>query len=156
MEFYVIYSFDCPKIRRDYYGRECRNYIADLAPTNKKFRRTETSAYCEYGYLEGDWNRTDIVPSQYPHLHGKYVAFLTKTEFIDFIDEQGIYFEDCETMGSITEFGHLPAFSFTSFGDFIQSAYVTPFPNVEQYGNEETEQRNWERIRKAFSNMFGY
>lgn len=63
----------------------------------------------------------------------------------------GLFAEDVQTMGSIGApgfgFGWAPAISFRSDDpDAIQSAYVTPLPEVRK---ESLNERDWERVRDA-------
>ena len=65
--------------------------------------------------------------------------------------------EDTETMGSITEYGHLPAIAFNGDSqECIESAYVTPFPDIERKSKptQENEEKCWNRIKKAMLNLY--
>jgi hypothetical protein len=63
----------------------------------------------------------------------------------------GLVAEDVQTLGSLGApgfgYGWAPAISFRSDDpDAIQSAYVTPIPEVEK---EHFDERDWERVRSA-------
>jgi hypothetical protein len=133
VRFYVIYSIDVPEDSR----------VSDFYPKNwRKFEITEDDGQYKYGYLEGDWEKGH---------HSKLVGDLSKPEFMEFVRSTGLQPEDCETMGSITEFGHLPAISFIadmSYGAILD-AYVTPY--IEgRTGSEE----DWQRVKRAIMNLF--
>jgi hypothetical protein len=140
MRFYVIYSFDC---RRD---QSVKNF---QPPHITKWDLTEGDDQYENGK------------------HRKYVAELSKEEFIEFVDHVGLYSKDVETMGSLTGFGWLPAISFDGdcydYSDpTYQNAYVTPIPEVEikrelkDAHRKRLQDRYWKMIRKAVINQFGY
>jgi hypothetical protein len=62
-----------------------------------------------------------------------------------------------QTLGSLGApgcgFGWSPAISFRSDDpDAIQSAYVTPLPEVTKQAFDE---RDWERVRRAILTVFG-
>jgi hypothetical protein len=134
MEFYVIYDFDIPRYRS----------IAWWKPSvaKRKWRMTEGDDQRNYGYIFGETCK-----------HRKYVAILTKDEMKTFCDEQGLYPEETETMGSITDMGWLPAISFRSDDqESIQGAYVTPL--VECKSGCEMSEDQWQRLRRAVINYF--
>ena len=122
MKFYVIYSLDVP---RD-------TSVKEFQPPNLKlWDCTETDSEYDYGYLEGCWTKGK---------HRKYCALLTREEFDAFIQHVRLYPEDCETMGSLTGFGLLPAISFNDDCEdrAILNAYVTPVPQNAVTGEEMT------------------
>jgi hypothetical protein len=125
MRFYVIYSFDCTKNSRpEYY----------YPPYVEEWNQTEDDDEWEYNYL-ADENPENKDFWANGH-HRKFVREMNKTEFLHFIRETGLAYEDVETLGSITELGWLPAFSFSGEGMSIYDAegliyigaYVTPIP----------------------------
>ena len=135
MEFYVIYSADCLH----------ENYLKNCRPRPElceKLTLTEDGE-SEYRYLGGPWE--DAV-------HEKWAGFLAKAEFDQFIDDTYLTAEDCETMGSLTEFGWMPAISFNADdNDSICNAYVTPHcPGIT--GTEE----QWERLKTAIVQKYSY
>jgi len=140
MQFSIIYSVDVPRSER----------ISHYAPPHvrKLWDRTEDNGQYEYSYLEGDWKRGH---------HRKWCAILNKKQFEEFIAHCGLFAEDVETMGAIGSpaFGHgwSPAISFRSDDqNSIQSAYVTPMPEVRKGHGDE---RDWKRIREAVLSLYG-
>ena len=139
MQFSVIYSVDVPH----------NVDIAEYAPPDLEFwDETEDDDQYDYGYLEGDWENGH---------HRKWVAILDRGQFDQFIEPCDLMAEDVQTMGSLGApgfgFGWAPAISFTSDDpEAIQSAYVTPLPEVHKdHGNE----RDWERVRGAVLAVYG-
>ena len=124
MKFYVIYEFDCAK----------EDSVNRYYPSERKlFDLTENS-------LED--NRK----------HRKLVAMLTKKQFKRFVNDTGLSPETTETMGSMTQFGWLPAVSFTYYDYYSgarASAYVTPITEKGRNDSEAILERNWERLRRA-------
>lgn len=139
MKFYVIYSLDMP--------RSC--YINRYAPSKKVRRKltlTEGDSEYEYGYLEGEWKHGK---------HRKWVGLLSRKDFEQLIDDCPLYASSTETMGSLTEFGWMPAINFDSEADVIENMYVTPV--VEDSKGNEREgmtERDWERVRRAMLNTY--
>jgi hypothetical protein len=79
------------------------------------------------------------------------VPFFTREQFDEFVNHCGLHAEDVQTMGSIGspgfDYGWSPAISFNSDSqDAIQSAYVTPIPEVERKRGKEND---WDRVRDA-------
>ncbi|HZZ79986.1 MAG TPA: hypothetical protein VFE62_15815 [Gemmataceae bacterium] len=110
--------------------------------------QTEDDEQFEYAYLEGRWEGGH---------HRKWCAILTREQFDKFIDRCGLAAEDVQTMGSLGApgcgFGWAPAISFTSSDpDAIQTAYVTPLPEIEK---ENFDDRDWERLRGAVVAVYG-
>jgi len=139
MQFSVIYSVDCP----------AREDISRYAPPDLElWDQTEGDEEYEYSHLEGCWEIGS---------HRKWCAMLDRQQFDDLVDRCGLHAEHCGTMGSIGApgfgFGWAPAISFTSNDtDAIQSAYVTPVPEVER---ESCNERDWERVRGAVLAVYG-
>lgn len=140
MLFSVIYSVDVP----DYQD------IARYSPPNVEelWDETENDDQYEYEYLEGEWENGS---------HRKFVAVLNREQFNEFVDHCGLFAERTETMGSIGApgfgYGWAPAVSFRSDDpDAIQSAYVTPIPEVER---ESCDERDWQRVRGAVLAVYG-
>jgi len=133
MKFSVIYSVDCPDDED----------ISDFVPPDLDlWDETEGDNQYEYSYLEGRWAKGS---------HKKWCGILDREQFDKFIDHCGLVAERCETLGSIGApgfgFGWAPAISFTSKNpDAIQSAYVTPLPEVRRLDGDEND---WQRVRKA-------
>lgn len=139
MRFSIIYSIDCPE------GVD----IDQLTPpqVSELWDQTEDDSQYEYGYLEGCWENGS---------HRKWCAILNQEQFDEFIEHCGLQADDTETMGSIGApgcgFGWAPAISFTSQDpDAIQSAYVTPLPEVEK---ESFDERDWQRIKSAVLTVY--
>lgn len=139
MQFSVIYSADCP----------ADEDISNFAPPNLDlWDQTEGDDQYEYGYLEGCWEEGH---------HRKWVAVLDREQFDAFVEHCGLQAEDVQTMGSLGApgcgFGWAPAISFTSDDpDAIQSAYVTPIPEVSK---ESCDEGDWDRVRSAVLAVYG-
>lgn len=145
MNFYIIYSFDILR---------SESVNAYKPPFIKQWTLTEDDDLYEYDYLGKEYENGK---------HRKYTAILNKKQFKQFIDDQCLYMDDVETMGSLTEYGHLPAFSFRNDDDEMcivnQSAYVTPLPEHCIKGKQLTtsqNDRNWNRIKQALLNVHGF
>lgn len=139
MLFSVIYSVDCP-------GDEDLSRFAP--PDLSLWDETEDDDQYEYGYLEGCWEDGH---------HRKWCALLNRDQFDAFIEHVGLSAEDVETMGSLGApgfgFGWAPAISFSSDDpDAIQSAYVTPVPEVD---HADLGEQDWERVRSAVLSVYG-
>ena len=139
MKFSVIYSVDVPA------GVE----ILDRAPPRLDlWEETEDDEQYEYGHLEGRW--------EHGH-HRKWAAILERKQFDEFVKRCGLFAEDVQTMGSLGApgfgFGWAPAMSFTANDpDAIQSAYVTPIPEVRK---DVYDERDWDRVRSAMLAIYG-
>jgi hypothetical protein len=139
MQFSVIYSADC----------SADDDINDFAPPDLDlWDQTEGDEQYGYGYLEGCWENGH---------HRKWCAILTREQFTEFVEHCGLSAEDVETMGSLGApgfgYGWAPAISFTSEDpDAIQSAYVTPLPELRRSSCEE---HNWNRVRDAVLAVYG-
>ena len=118
---------------------------------DRAFELIEQTNTCEnggYGYLEGRWEEGK---------HRKWWPFWTGKQFDEFVNYCGLVAEDVQTMGSLGApgcgLGCSPAISFTSDDpDAIQSAYVTPLPEVRK---ESGDERDWERVRSAMLSVYG-
>lgn len=137
MQFYVIYSFDIPS--SEYVRRYNPPFIARNGKS-KVWDCTEGDEQYDYSYLEGVWTKGK---------HRKYCGLLTKEQFEEFVSDCNLYPENCETMGSLTEMGWLPAISFNGQDDIISSAYVTPIIKEELM-----TERNWQRVREVVISKF--
>ena len=139
MQFSVIYSVDVPS----------DDDVSDFAPPNLDlWDQTEDDDQYEYDYLEGCWENGH---------HRKWCGILDREQFDAFIEHCGLRAEDVETMGSLGApgfgYGWAPAISFTSDDpDAIQSAYVTPIPDVHR---EHGSERDWDRVRSAVLAVYG-
>jgi len=134
MLFSVIYSADTPEDVD----------VLDYAPpqVEELWDETEDDSGYEYAYLEGRWENGS---------HRKWCAVLSREQFDEFTQKCGLFAEDVQTMGAIGTpgcgFGCAPAISFRSDdSDAIQSAYVTPLPEVEK---KHFDERDWDRVRDA-------
>jgi hypothetical protein len=140
MQFSVIYSADVPNDID----------VLDYAPPHLEelWDETENDEEFGYGYLEGIWEGGH---------HRKWCAILDREQFEAFVDRCGLTAESTETMGSLGTpgfgFGWSPAISFNSDDpDAIQSAYVTPMPEVSK---EHADERDWQRVRGAVLAVYG-
>jgi hypothetical protein len=139
MQFSVIYSVDCP---------EDENIARFAPPDLDLWDQTEGDERYEYGYLEDRWENGS---------HRKWCAILDREQFDEFVEQCGLVAESTETMGSLGApgfgFAWAPAISFSSHdSDAIQSAYVTPIPEVK---SESFGERDWERVRVAVLSIYG-
>jgi hypothetical protein len=129
MEFYVIYSADVMEARY-------LNYCRPRPELQEKLDLTEDGE-SEYRYLEGSWANA---------VHEKWAGVLSRKEFDQFIYDTFLTAEDTETLGSLTEYGHMPAISFNADdNESICNAYVTPLIKGEGTVSEE----QWERLRSV-------
>jgi hypothetical protein len=140
MQFSLIYSVDVPE------GVD----VMDYSPPHVEelWDETEDDDQYEYGYLEGCWENGH---------HRKWCALLTREQFEEFIEHCDLFAEDVQTLGSLGApgfgFGWAPAISFRSDDpNAIQSAYVTPIPEVEK---DRFDERDWERVRGAVLAIYG-
>jgi hypothetical protein len=136
--FSVIYSIDGPR-------RELSLYIPENKP--RIWKKTEDSS-------------SEMGPPRW--WHKKYGGILTPEQFENFVDTQGLYAEDVETMGSIGApgygFGWAPAISFMSENDIYQNAYVTP--NINETEGKRLEkifgkEKMWDAIREYLIGKYG-
>lgn len=139
MLFSIIYSADCPADE---------NIDRFAPPDLSAWDETEDDRSFDYGHLEGRWENGQ---------HRKWCALLTRDQFDEFIEHCRLQAEDVETMGSLGApgFGYewAPAISFCGDDpDVIQSAYVTPVPEVER---EQIGENDWERVKSAVLAVYG-
>lgn len=91
--------------------------------------------------------------------HEKWCAILNERLFKQFCDDQYLYADDCETMGSIGApgfgVGWAPAISFNSedYEAIMVNAYVTPIPDDED-GCEDSEE-GWYALRDKIIAEYG-
>ena len=102
----------------------------------------KAALFCFRGICQGVWVGGH---------HRKWAAILDREQFDAFVLHCDLEAEDIETMGSIGApgygYGLAPAISFTSHDpDAIQSAYVTPMPEIKR---ESCGERDWQRIRAS-------
>lgn len=150
MRFFIIYSFD---IRKD------ASVIPHKPPLIKRWTMTENDDNYEFDYLADECGDEVYRNGK----HRKYMAELNKEQFKQFIEDQELWLEDIETMGSLTEHGILPALYFRNDDDdpYIISkiAFVTPLPEHAIKGKElikTQNERNWNRIKQALLNLHGF
>lgn len=140
MLFSVIYSVDVP----------AETDIDDYTPpqADELWDETEGDDQYEYGYLDGRWDEGH---------HRKWGAVLTREQFDEFVRHCNLTAENVQTMGSIGApgfgFSRAPAISFRSDdSDAIQSAYVSPIPEVEK---DHLDDHDWDRVRGAVLSVYG-
>lgn len=139
MLFSVIYSADCPADE---------NIDRFAPPDLSAWEETEDDRSYEYRHLEGRWEDGQ---------HRKWCALLTRDQFDQFVEHCRLNAEDVETMGSLGAPGFsyewAPAISFTGdHPDAIQSAFVTPVPEVER---ERLGENDWDRMKSAVLAVYG-
>jgi len=145
MRFSVIYEFDCPMGLSVTQFTPTQRHLFDLTEQADG----EPSEWC--GDLWGGKVK-----------HRKYCALLTRKQFERFLSDTGLFPEDVETLGSLGApgygLGFAPAISFRNDDpEAIQSAYVTPLPEVEPK-RELTPKRCeqvWQRVRRAIFSVYG-
>ena len=140
MQFSIIYSADCPSDHN----------IERFAPpeVEELWDPTEGDEQYDYSYLEGRWLKGH---------HRKWCAVLGRDQFDEFIARSGLVAEHTETMGSLGALGFgpswIPAIAF--YGDdpdAIQSAYVTPIPEVRKRAWDDDD---WRRVKAAVLAVYG-
>jgi len=145
MLFSVIYEFDCPMTHTVGCYTPSQRHLFDLTERADG----EPSDWC--AELFGGKCK-----------HRKYCALLTRKQFDRFLFDTGLFPEDVETMGSLGApgcgYGIAPAVSFRNDDpEAIQSAYVTPIPEVEPRRplTPERCEQVWQRVRSAMLATFG-
>ena len=133
---YSIYKEEMIEILEDFYrNTDCENLVDANLPYYIKdnpelFNCTESDNFSqEYQYAELNT------------CHRKYTALLTEEQFLEFA-KMFEYSSTCNTMGSLTEYGHLSAFNIEMDSDNIESIYVSLL------FDEELEDDDMERIEK--------
>ena len=148
MLFSVIYEFECGM------GDSIRKY---LPRQRRLFITTERSDGEKSDWCSELWGGKCR--------HRKLCAVLTKDQFKRFLDDTGLFIEDCRTMGSLGApgcgFGLSPAVSFSNDDpDSIQSAYVTPLPlayslrDLNNGPRRQFAEDDFERVRKAMLSVY--
>lgn len=155
MIFSVIYSFECPP-------NESVNYF--YPPDWRKNWDLTESHFSEF-------DESDGLPVTERYKHRKIVALLTKDQFIEFVNDCGLYAQDVETMGSLGApgfgIGWAPAISFDSEDPYSRgwsNAYVTPIPFTKIVDDQIVEVldafpmsgEQWYKIRDFIVDKFGY
>jgi hypothetical protein len=137
MLFSIIYEFDIPMSAS----------VRAFAPSQRKlFDLTEQS-----DGEPSDWCE-ELFDGKCKHR--KFCAVLTRQQFDRFIQDTGLHAESVETMGSLGApglgWGLSPAISFRNDDpNAIQSAYVTPIPEVEKKSGAADREESWQRVRRA-------
>lgn len=158
MRFYVIYWFDVP------------NYIAPEDKTEELvWAHSHVTPYTPPKSFHMQLTERDDKSDEYAHVmeayetckHRKYVGFLSKEQLRKLCWDMNLWPEDVETMGSITEYGWLPALSFeidiTDHESVMGGAYVTPIPQKPNGDDfKDMNDRAWERVRKAVIAYYRY
>lgn len=90
---------------------------------------------------------------------GKYrkvVGEFSYTEFINYCDTHDIHYE-CETMGSLSMYGHMPALSFESAcwseDGYAINIYVTSIPDFEPPESEREQVLIWEALSQQLKEI---
>ena len=140
MKFYVIYDFDVPG---DLSVNSCSPPFR-----SRNFRLTENHESEIFDKPTKDYRTGRMLKGK----HRKYAGILTRKQFDALCDDQGLFMENIETMGSITDIGWLPAMSFRSESyDCYQNAYVTPL--IERH-DRPCDERDWDRVRAAMLRVY--
>ena len=118
-EYYGDYKEEMIEILEDHYrSANCTNLLKNNLPYYIKdnpelFSCTESDNFSqEYQYAKMNT------------CHRKYTALLTEEQFIEFA-KMFEYSSTCNTLGALTEYGHLQAFSIEVGGDNIEYVYVS-------------------------------
>jgi len=112
------------------------------------------------------WTKTEDGESDFdiPNWkHKKFIAILNQDQFDQFVENQGLYAEDVETMGAVGSPGHgfawVPTISFNGTDpDAYQNAYVTPnIPMQEGKRLEEIvgKENVWSTVRGHIIKKYG-
>lgn len=143
IKFYIIYSIDIPvedsELKDIFAERLIESSIPKYIFNNvDKFTITESDNFSqEYKY------------SNLNTCHRKYVGILNQDEFLEFIKEFE-YYSTCDTMGSMTEFGILPAFNVEINDDNIEYLYISLLFDEKLEDNEMIDIEN--NIRESIEN----
>ena len=139
VSFYVIYSFD---IFGDILSElDSVDVLKPPRPVLEKMDLTEGDDQYEYDWEFGK--------------HRKYAGHLTYEEFEALIDRVELRATEDQTMGSLTEFGWLPAISFDCAYqshldcNCLGNAYVTPVCEKLSLVDED-----WEPLRRQVIDKF--
>lgn len=145
MLFSVIYEVDIPRSKHPL-DRQHEELLTWYRPPKHRTRWDLTEC--------SDWDLD--VDGETPYKHRKWVALLTKAQFLEFLDGVYIQAEDVETMGSLGApglgLGVSPAIAYNGSGDHgvYQCAYVTPIPQPVGWPEDKGfSERDWRRVRAA-------
>lgn len=132
IRYFVILSVDI-------YQSEYPATLAEAKPKIVRFPKFKMTENC-------------VEDPEYILKHRKYCGFLTPQEADEFLSEN--FTDTCQTLGSISEYGWLPAISFSD-GDcgqgFYLNAYITPMldeKDEEEILSEMRDHPNAEQIRR--------
>jgi hypothetical protein len=132
-EYGYLCEDDAAKRAAEYNGR---GYAAWQDFADKRYSRGTYDNSAQWAFAE----------------HGKWAGILTGAQLSELCDEQGLTAEDCETGGSLTGIGWLPAVSFHSDDpSAIVSAYVTPIPEDDARPFTEDD---WQSLRDAIVSAY--
>ena len=137
IDFYVIFAFNT------YRKEESVNEYYPRANIRRKMQITE--------------DQPEFISDEVKiWKHRKLCGVLNFEEIENFMWDTGLFYEDVETMGSITEIGWLPSFSFNDEErDCI--AYVSPLVcEIEIETMSETRKRDfWENLKEGMKKRWG-
>jgi hypothetical protein len=148
-EIYVIFTLDiCQDSNMTFYDLLPRNHIL-----RKHLTLTESD---DYDDSYGD----DLILR-----HRKYAGIVPVKELCEVLNDNPVNFEStCQTMGSLTEIGWLPAVSLSGggndYGDYsrhqtwLSNMYVSPLFNVKNVYNDNHAIWLWESFELAIENFF--
>ena len=117
--FYIIYTCDAPTSLHDVQRTAKRNFDGVKFPKGYRKRQTE---------LYGPKNAWNDYPEDMGMYHVKNTAIVDLDGLNKFLDNSCLKY-DCETMGSLTEYGILHAKSFTDHDGYetYENAYISAF-----------------------------
>jgi len=162
MNFYIILTLDSVHDRNTF----CPNHYKSADKILNALCRAKNVYFHLTEYDNGeteDASRLDMPRG----LHKKYAGEISKDDFDRLNEELHMFFEDVETMGSLTVFGWMPAFSFRDEAYDLCSgvryasarAYVTPFPGGDPPETEEESQKLRAllgELRQQLKTEYGY
>jgi hypothetical protein len=150
MRYVVILSLDVPQ------GVKVSGCEGWTAAVPRCMKLTECdNKQSEYQYLEGAWAKGGK--------HRKWYGEVSQKQFDRLVEVFGLVADSCETMGSMTYEGILPAISFNGEYEYplaIISAYVTPMPECVRksdnaWRSNESHNNMWERVKGVLMRKYG-
>ena len=89
--------------------------------------------------------------------HRKLCGVLNFRELENFLWDTGLFYEEVETLGSLTELGWLPAFAFSD-EEVDSKAYVSPLIRKSDVESLSETRKNdiWENLKEEMKKRWGY
>lgn len=149
LSFYFIYTVD---IERELSLWDRVPDIIYHHVRRKNVIITEDDSCWDYDYMAED----DKSSSWWRGKHRKFVGEFDFDDFKTLVNDAYMYMESCDTMGSLTPMGHLPAMSFDSGSSYMiemHNAYVTPFFSIDNFWCDEDV---WDILKEQMLEEFSY